>query len=348
MARKNLIGVSDEAGPVGSAPLPNVPGRPLAGFVPPPRPTGPIGGITKSLSNITSSMERAQGIEKQLAQGQTIIELDPNLIDSSFVSDRLALDETELVTLAEQIRENGQQVPILVRPHPETKGRFQVAYGHRRLAAVRRLQLQVRAVVRDLTDDQLVVSQGQENNARTNLSYIERALFAAKLEDMSFTREIIMSALGVDKAALSKMLSVVKQIPRTLIEAIGAAPEVGRRRWMEFAEKLDALKTSAILEILESEGALAATSDERFQLAFSEASKKQGKVAESGSTHAVGFAWSPADNSEAVRVQFSQTAKKGVLSVEAKDGPKFAEYISSQLESLYVAFRRSEKERAGD
>lgn len=348
MARKNLIGVSDEAGSVVSTSLPNVPGRPLAGFVPPPRPTGPIGGITKSLSNITSSMERAHGIEKQLAEGQTIIELDPNLIDSSFVSDRLALDETKLAALAEQIRENGQQVPILVRPHPETKGRFQVAYGHRRLAAVRRLQLKVRAVVRDLTDDQLVISQGQENNARTNLSYIERALFAAKLEDRSFTREIIMSALGVDKAALSKMLSVVKQVPTALIEAIGAAPEVGRRRWMEFAEKLDASKISAILEILKTEEALAATSDERFQLAFSEAFKKRDRAAESASASSVRFAWSPADSSESVRVQFSQTAKKGLLSVEAKDGPRFAEYISSQLESLYVAFRRSEKERAGD
>ncbi|WCA73075.1 plasmid partitioning protein RepB (plasmid) [Agrobacterium tumefaciens] len=329
-------------------PSPNASGRPLAGFVPPPRPTGPVGGITKSLSNITSTMERAQGIEKQLAEGQTIIDLDPNLVDSSFVSDRLALDEAKLATLAEQIRENGQQVPILVRPHPDTIGRFQVAYGHRRLAAVRRLQVKVRAVVRDLTDDQLVVSQGQENNARTNLSYIERALFAAKLEDRSFTREIIMSALGVDKAALSKMLSVVKQVPTTLIEAIGAAPEVGRRRWMEFAEKLDASKISTILEFLKSEEALAATSDERFQLAFSQAINKRGKAAESSSTQAVGFTWSPVDNSETVRVQFSQTAKKGVLSVEAKDGPQFAEYISSQLESLYVAFRRSEKERAGD
>ncbi|NWJ27461.1 plasmid partitioning protein RepB [Rhizobium sp. RM] len=347
MARKNLIGVSDESGAVVSSPSPNTSGRPIAGFVPPPRPTGPIGGITKSLSNITSTMERAQGIEKQLAEGQTIIELDPALIDSSFVSDRLALDETKLAELAEQIRENGQQVPILIRPHPEAKGRFQVAYGHRRLAAVRRLQVKVRAVVRDLTDDQLVVSQGQENNSRTNLSYIERALFAAKLEDRSFTREIIMSALGVDKAALSKMLSVVKQVPITLIEAIGAAPEVGRRRWMELADKLDASKVSTILEILKSEEALAATSEDRFQLAFVEAFKKPGKTAANVSAQVNSFAWSPASDN-AVRVQFSQTAKKGVLSVEAKDGPKFAEYISSQLESLYAAFRRSEKEKAGD
>ncbi|MGO4611618.1 ParB/RepB/Spo0J family partition protein, partial [Variovorax sp. 2RAF20] len=83
---------------------------------------------------------------------------------------RLEIDPVQLNELVEQIREHGQQVPILVRPHPQAKGRYQVAYGHRRLAAAKKLGLSVRAVVRDLTDDQLVVSQGQENSARTNLS----------------------------------------------------------------------------------------------------------------------------------------------------------------------------------
>uniref|UniRef100_UPI001D0E2864 ParB/RepB/Spo0J family partition protein n=1 Tax=Klebsiella pneumoniae TaxID=573 RepID=UPI001D0E2864 len=77
-------------------------------------------------------------------------------------------------------------MPILVRPHPTIDGRYQVAYGHRRLVAVRQLGFKVKAVIRELSDDQLVVSQGQENNARTNLSYIERALFASRLEDRSF------------------------------------------------------------------------------------------------------------------------------------------------------------------
>ena len=175
----------------------------------------------------------------------------------------LALIPTELADLVAQIREHGQQVPILVRPHPEANGRYQVAYGHRRLAAVKELGIKVRAVIRELSDDQLVVSQGQENNARTNLSYIERALFAARLEDRSFSREVIMAALNVDKAALSKMISVVRQIPIELIEAIGAAPEVGRRRWMEFAEKLPKAKIElqALLASLSADN----SSDQRFQ-----------------------------------------------------------------------------------
>lgn len=345
MARKNLIGISEELASGTQPTSPSNSTRPLEGFVPPPRAATPIGGITKSLSNITSTMERAQGLERQLAEGQTIIELDPAILDSSFVSDRLAIDETGLSQLTEQIRENGQQVPILVRPHPEVKGRYQVAYGHRRLAAVRVLGLKVRAVVRDLTDDQLVVSQGQENNSRTNLSYIERALFASRLEERAFTRDIIMSALGVDKAALSKMLSAVKQVPLNLIEAIGPAQEVGRRRWMEFAEKLDHAKAISILKLLASDEARAKSSEERFQLAANELFKKDLKTSTRQNDRSA-EAWFPTDRS--VSVKLTKTTKRATIAVEAKDGPEFAEFITSQLESLYEAFRNVGKKVTGD
>ncbi|MCM2458865.1 plasmid partitioning protein RepB [Rhizobium sp. CG4] len=349
MARKNLIGVSAEIDSPAPTNPSNTKSRPLVGFVPPVRSNGPVGGITKSLSNITSTMERAQGIERQLAEGQTIIELDTSIVDSSFVSDRLAINQIELSQLAEQIRENGQQVPILVRPNPNSIGRYQVAYGHRRLAAVRQLGITVRAVVRDLTDEQLVVSQGQENNARTNLSYIERALFAARLEDRSFTREVIMSALGVDKAALSKMLSVVRQIDVALIEAIGSAPDVGRRRWMDLAELLNNEKTSAIIALLQSQEALADASDARFQIAFTHAAQKLSPGDNSKRVEPGKVEWVPRDEEDAsVTVSFKNGAKKAVLTLEATDGPKFARYITSQLERLYEGFRRSENRNTGD
>ena len=307
--------------------------RPIAGFIAPKVRSAPIGGITRTLGNITQKFERAQDIEKQLAEGKIIVELDPALVDVSFISDRLGINPTELADLVSQIREHGQQVPILVRPHPKADGRYQVAYGHRRLAAVKELGIKVRAVIRELSDDQLVVSQGQENNARTNLSYIERALFASRLEDRSFDREIIMAALNVDKAALSKMISVVRQIPIELIEAIGAAPQIGRRRWMELAEKLPKAK-------IELQGLLASlsadnSSDQRFQEAV-DALTTSTKVAKEEPKPNL---WVSKDRSVSVTVKSS--AKKVVVTYEAEDGSSFATYVTGRLDDLYEAFRNS-------
>ncbi len=85
MARKNLIEVSAAE----DTSTRSVDVRPLAGFVAPKARSAPIGGITRTLGNITQKFERAQDIEKQLAEGQTIVELDPALVDGSFISDRL-------------------------------------------------------------------------------------------------------------------------------------------------------------------------------------------------------------------------------------------------------------------
>ena len=116
----------------------------------------------------------------QADKGEPIIEVEPSLIDGSFIRDRLDGFDEEIVELVELIRDHGQQVPVLLRPHPKDSTQFQVVYGHRRVRACRTLEKPVRAVVRALTDAQLVVAQGQENSARKALSYIERAFFAGR------------------------------------------------------------------------------------------------------------------------------------------------------------------------
>ena len=83
------------------------------------------------------------------------------------------------------------------------------------------------------------VAQGQENSGRTDLTFIERAGFAARLEDRKFSREIIMSALNVDKAALSRLIAIATRIPGAVIDAIGPAPAFGRVRWQELTELLE-------------------------------------------------------------------------------------------------------------
>ncbi|MGR9423683.1 plasmid partitioning protein RepB [Rhizobium leguminosarum] len=329
MARKNLIEISAPNPERMDAVAPRD-NRPIAGFVPQERSAAPVGGITKTLGNITEKMERASELERQLATGQTIIELDPGLIDASFVSDRLAIDAAELAQLVEQIREHGQQVPILVRPHPETRGRYQVAYGHRRLAAAREIGIRVRAVVRDLTDGQLVVSQGQENSARTNLSYIERALFASRLEERSFGRDVIMAALGVDKAALSRMLIVIRQVPLRLVNAIGAAPDIGRRRWLELGERLEKADVEKIIAELSADDARKISSDERFQRALVLATKKTAAPKPAvAKTQVTG-----------VPVMIKKTVSGATFVFDGKIAPGFDQFVQERLKVLFQEFNK--------
>ncbi|WP_426239494.1 plasmid partitioning protein RepB [Pararhizobium sp. DWP1-1-3] len=338
MARKNVFSLieSDMSPQVENEP-PFANSRPLAGFEKPLKRASPVGAISQSLGGVHEKAQRVDALEKQLAQGQAIVELDTAAVDSSFVVDRLGVSSEDQELLVSQIREHGQQVPILVRPHPEREGRFQVAYGHRRLAAIKKIGGPIRAVIRDLTDEQLVVSQGQENNARTDLTFIERSFFASRLEERNFSRDIIMSALGVDKAALSRMIALVNRLPSELIEAIGAAPGFGRTRWAELADLIeDDSRKSKALEAILMPGFGSLTSDARFQAVYDRLRESRDKARSAF--------WNGGAQRKAVRI--SETGDTLKLAFDKTVEPEFGAYVESQLSALYEDFVRS-KETTG-
>lgn len=248
----------------------------------PPTPraaSGAVKAMGLSLSSITREAEEARALRQALEDGERVVSLDPALISSSFVSDRLSEEERDdetFLALVESIRESGQHAPILVRPHPDRPEHFQVAYGHRRLRAARRLGQPVKALVRSLTDDELVLAQGKENAERRNLSFIERALFAKALSDRGFDRKVVGEALAVQKSELSRLLQVAEAVPERFIRAIGPAPKAGRERWMALGQQF--ANGAALIKAEDETGSarfVAATSDERFRLLFDRLSRRQ-------------------------------------------------------------------------
>jgi ParB family chromosome partitioning protein len=203
-------------------------------------PSGAVRAMGLSLGRIGEDAARTAALEQQIARGEMVQDLDPAFVEPSFVEDRLARTaDPDFRRLVESIGATGQQVPILVRPHPTRSGAYQVAYGHRRLNACMELARGVKAIVRTLTDAELVVAQGKENAERRNLSFIERATFAAHLERQGFERATIQSALSVHPAELTRFLAVSRGIPVEIIQAIGPSPRAGRPRWMELAKLLE-------------------------------------------------------------------------------------------------------------
>jgi ParB family chromosome partitioning protein len=216
---------------------------PAPGNTEPPAPrraaSGAVRAMGLEIDRLTEEARAAEELRRQVEGGAAVVELLPDLVDASFASDRLArTEDPDYRRLVESMRESGQQVPILVRPHPEAPGRYQIAYGHRRREAAQELGIAVKAVVRPLTDDELVVAQGKENGERRNLSYIERAMFAADLQRRGFDRATLNGALGVHTAEMTRLLSVAASVPEPIIRRIGSAPKAGRLRWQEFAREI--------------------------------------------------------------------------------------------------------------
>ncbi|MEH2701651.1 plasmid partitioning protein RepB [Rhizobium johnstonii] len=291
---------------------------------------GPVRTMALTLGRME---EESRAMQEALLSGERVVELDPDLIDSSFVRDRLAdqpLDrEDELV---QSIAENGQEVPILVRRNPNDEDRYQVAYGHRRLQAVKLLGLKVQAIVRKLDDTDVVIAQGIENSARRNLSYIERAVFALNLELKGFERPVIMKALSTDKTELSKLISVAKAIPAEIVRSIGAAPGIGRRRWMALAQDWNGMTAARLAKLIASGSFLAEESDRRFELLVAELARKEAKP------ETTEFDWKPKSGGK-IAGRIKSAGNSFTIALKTGDAPDFGAYISRRLDELYEAYR---------
>jgi ParB family protein len=210
--------------------------------------TGAISAMGTSLMEMTEGAKSAARLQQQIDTGAAIIEIEPGDIDASMVTDRLAADiDPSFDDLVESMRGSGQQVPILVRPSPGAADRYQIAYGRRR-SAQRETRRQSEGSRRPLTDDELVIAQGKENLDRRDLSYIEKALFARRLEDQGFDRTVIMTALSTDKGDLSRYITVARAIPERVARAIGPAGRAGRARWTALADRLAMPRTEKAVD----------------------------------------------------------------------------------------------------
>lgn len=242
--------------------------------------SGPIAAIRNDLRNIGS---------------RSVQDIDPEVIEDSGLKDRLGSVDDDVAELRESIAKHGQQVPILLRPHPTLSGRYLVVYGRRRLAAIRGLGAPVKALIRTLSDEEAVLAQGQENSLRKDLSFIEKALFAGDLEDAGYDARIVQDALNVNRSHTSHMRKVREAFPRGVIERIGAAPSIGWKRWYALATQIldTAIDAGTVHPAPFSSGL---TSDQRFD------------------------AWSKAMLAIGITNQSRRDAERASTAVMAKDG----------------------------
>ncbi|WFU11987.1 plasmid partitioning protein RepB (plasmid) [Rhizobium sp. CB3090] len=296
---------------------------------------GVIGATHKAISDIRDERDRLLAMLEAGSGGST--EIDAGLIDPSPFPDRLPDDnDGSFAEFKKSIEEDGQKIPIQVRLHPTLTGRYQVIYGHRRLRAARELQRPVKALILEMSDRDLVVVQGIENAARQDLSWIERALFAWRMDEAGIRPRDIYAALGIDDAELARMRSVYRVVPLDIIEAIGRAPKIGRPRWVEFGGSLKAKPDAvrAIRETLSDDRVLRLMSNDRFSQALG--------VLKTPAARLPGQNLRDGRGKSLARLQISKKELK--LVPESERGIRFAAFLEGEIPALIAKFDAADKQ----
>jgi len=279
-----------------------------------------------------------------------IFEIDPAHIETvDRLGDRLQI---EVEGLKASIRQNGQRVPVLVRPLEND--RYSLIYGRRRVQACQELGIKVRAIVTEAGGDQALRDQLLENQERRDLSFIERALVAAALLDGDHlnaaerSNKGVAEVLNLTEAGVSQLLGVVRVIGEDLILAIGPAPGIGRPRWEELKKALGDAGTdratligAATQASARHTGGIGEKSDRAF-LAVLAAARQSGKVPVSAGTQDKAL---QIPGVGAATVTTTRRGKQFRLDLTA-DEPDFGRWLESNapdlLADLHTRWKRAE------
>ncbi len=122
---------------------------------------------------------------------------------------RKEFDETELICLAQSIKENGLLQPITVRRAGEV---YELIAGERRLRASRIAGItEIPAIIVDKSAEESAVLAITENIQRSNLNCFEQGMAMVKLmEHYGFTQEQLAGRLGMAQCTVANKIRILK------------------------------------------------------------------------------------------------------------------------------------------
>jgi ParB/RepB/Spo0J family partition protein len=167
--------------------------------------------------------------------------LPTHLVDAWNPSNRpdvaLTVEDKRYAELLKRVKEaGGNMVPILVRPKGD---RYEMAYGARRRQACEDAGFDVRAIIAPLTDEEMLVRQVEENEARAADSTWEIAMRMAGLEKVGRDRGELGRAFKLSAGSVSELLTVANA-PAWLKDAFRPIQllQIERRRWRDLMRTL--------------------------------------------------------------------------------------------------------------
>ncbi len=145
-----------------------------------------------------------------------IQQIEDSLIDDSPAQVREPFTEESLHDLVQSMQQAGFTGVLVVRPHPKERDRFELVFGHRRRAAWRMVCREAQraclipAIIRPVTDRDMLLQGATENLARADLSLREEcALVVRLIHDLyPSPQEQIASLIGKTKGWMASRARV--------------------------------------------------------------------------------------------------------------------------------------------
>ena len=157
---------------------------------------------------------------ESIDQMETVEKISLKSIKVNPYQPRKIFDEVALAELSESIKEHGVLQPIILRKRGKF---FEIVVGERRFRATKAAGLlEIPAVIRKLTDQQMMEIAILENLQREDLTPIEEAdAYQNLMESLSLTQEQLASRLGKSRPHIANHVRLLS-LPEVVREQISS------------------------------------------------------------------------------------------------------------------------------
>ena len=161
---------------------------------------------------------------------EQIIDVSPCIIKNWEFHDRPENELGNINELAQEFLTIGQQIPCIVRELKENKKfHYELIAGERRWRAAAKAKINLKVLVRNLSDNEAALVQISENSSRTELSdYAKGLSYARLIKNKIVTQSDLADKLRISKQQVSRFLSFTK-IPEVIKIAIGDMSKISAR-----------------------------------------------------------------------------------------------------------------------
>lgn len=167
--------------------------------------------LGRGLAALIGEMDRpAETAERPRASADGRVPIE--FVSPNPKNPRRSFGEADLADLAQSIREHGVVQPVVVRPSPQQRDRFEIIAGERRWRAAQRAGLtEIPVIVRDVNDRTALELAIIENVQRADLNPVEEALgYQQLIDDHGYSQADLGQVIGKSRSHVANTLRLLK------------------------------------------------------------------------------------------------------------------------------------------
>jgi len=157
-----------------------------------------------------------------------IIDIDPRDCTRWKFANRSSFEFGDTNLLAEDIKRNGQIEPVFVRELKNSKFKYEVIAGSRRLQACLNANLALKAIITDISDIKAAITQIKENENLAISDYSKGISYAKLQKELNLSQTKLAELIGCSRHKMISYLYFAK-IDKSIWDAVSNMSKVSAK-----------------------------------------------------------------------------------------------------------------------